>query len=85
MQANWTKREKDNIDTLSEGVKAVQSLIQIRISKLKTSTSTKTASIFKNPDVPETLYIIHVKYVVVPADKDPNNIIFVCKNITSIV
>ena len=66
MPAKWTKREKDNVDTLSKGVKAVRSIIQIRISKLKTSMSTITSDIFKNPDVPETRYIIHVKYVVVP-------------------
>ena len=41
--------------------------------------STKATSIFKRPDVVETLSDIHDKYVVVPADKAPNNIIFICK------
>ena len=76
----WAKREKeDEIDTLSEWVKAVRSLIQIRISKLKGHMSTNAKSIFKDPEVIETLSTIHDKYVVVPADKAPNNIIFVCK------
>jgi len=33
------------------------------------SMSTKTTSVFKNPDVAETLSTIHEKNVVVPADK----------------
>ena len=46
----WAKPEKDDVSTLSECVKAVRLLIQIRIGKLKTSMSTKTTFIFKNPD-----------------------------------
>jgi hypothetical protein len=30
----WAKREKENLDTLSEWVKSVRSLIHIRIKKL---------------------------------------------------
>ena len=41
--------------------------------------NTKATSIFKNPDVAETLSSIHDQYVVVPADKAPNNIVFICK------
>ena len=33
----WTKRKKEDVDTLSEWIKAVRSLIQIRIKKLKKS------------------------------------------------
>ena len=32
---DWAKREKVEVDTLSEWVKSVRSLIQIRVSKLK--------------------------------------------------
>ena len=60
-------------------MKAVRSLIQIRINKLSRSISTKALSVFNNPDVAETLSKIHDKFVVVPADKAPNNIIFICK------
>ena len=52
---NWAKREKVEVDTLSEWVKAVRSLIQIRVSKLKGSMSTKASSIFKDPKVVEKL------------------------------
>ena len=77
----WAKRDKNDVHTLSELVKAVRSLIQIRISKHKTSMSKKATSIFKNLDVAETLSIIHEKYVVVPADKARNKIFFSAKTL----
>ena len=76
---DWAKREKVEVDTLSEWVKSVRSLIQIRVSKLKGSMSTKAHSIFKDPQVIQELSCLHDKYVVVPADKASNNIVFVCK------
>ena len=76
---DWAKREKVEVDTLSEWVKSVRSLIQIRVSNLKGSMSTKAPSIFKDPQVIEELSNLHDKYVVVPADKASNNIVFVCK------
>ena len=75
----WAKREKEDVDTLSEWVKTVRSLIQIRINKLVGSMSTHSKSIFKDPGVAEHLSYLHDRYVVVPADKAPNNIVFICK------
>ena len=75
----WVKREKVEVDTLSEWVKTVRSLIQIRIKKLQESMSTKAPSVFKDPAVLRDLFAIHEKFVVVPADKASNNIVFVCK------
>jgi hypothetical protein len=43
----WAKREKEELDTLSEWVKSVKSLIQIRIKKLSGSMSTRSKSINK--------------------------------------
>ena len=64
----------------------VWTLIQIRLSKFKTSVSTKATSIFKNPDVTETLSIIHDKYVISCQQIRPQMISFSsAKNITSIV
>lgn len=54
-------------------------LIQIRIRKLKRSMSTKATSAFKYFDLPETMSTIHDKYVIVPTDKTPNNIVLICK------
>ena len=64
-----TKQENEEGDTLSEWAKAVCSLIQIRIRKLKRPISAKATYVFKDADVTETLSTIHDKYVVVPADK----------------
>ena len=72
----WIKREQQEVDTITEWVKAVWLLIQIRIEKLG-SMSTKTTSVFKDPEVVETLSTMHDNYVVVPADKAINNIILV--------
>ena len=40
--------------------------------------STHSTSIFKDPNVPKYLSLLHNKYVIVSADKVPNNIVFVC-------
>ena len=81
----WAKREEVEVDTLSEWVKSVRSLIKTRISNLKGSMNTKPKSVLKDPDVITNLSNLHAKYVVVPADKAPNNIVFICKNIIMIV
>jgi hypothetical protein len=47
----WAKPKKEDLDTLSELVKSVRSLIQIRIKKLGGSMSTRSTSIFKKPTV----------------------------------
>ena len=66
----WAKREKEDLDTLSEWVKSVRSLIQIRIKKnLSGSMSTRSTSIFKDPNVVKHLSLLHDKYVIVSADK----------------
>ena len=75
----WTKRKKEGVDTLSEWVKAVRSVIQIRLGKLRRPMSTKATFVFKDPEVSETLSTIHDISVVVPADKAPNNIVLICK------
>jgi hypothetical protein len=41
--------------------------------------TTKATSVFKDPQVAETLSTIHDKYVVVSADKPLNNIVLICK------
>ena len=41
---------------------------------------TRSTSIFKDPNVAKHLSLLHDKYVIVSADKSPNNIVFVCKS-----
>ena len=55
----WAKRE---------WIKAVRSLIQIKIKKLNGSINAHATSIFKDPNVAKHLSYLHDKYVVVPAD-----------------
>ena len=42
--------------------------------------NTRSTSIFKDPNVANHLSVLHDKYVIVSADKAPNNIVFVCKS-----
>ena len=73
----WEKCEKEDLDTRSKWVKSVRPLIQIRIKKLNGSSST---SVFKEPNAAKHLSLLHDKYVIVSADKAPDNIVFVCKS-----
>jgi hypothetical protein len=42
--------------------------------------STRSTSIFKDPNVAKHLSLLHDKYVIVSTDKTPNNIVFVCNS-----
>ena len=42
--------------------------------------STRSTSIFKDPNVAKHLSLLHDKYIIVSADNAPNNIVFVCKS-----
>ena len=42
--------------------------------------STRSTSIFKDPNVAKHLSLLHDKYVIVSADKAPNNLVFVCRS-----
>jgi hypothetical protein len=42
--------------------------------------STRSTSIFKDPNVAKHLSLLHDKYVIVSVDKAHNNIVFVCKS-----
>ena len=76
----WAKREKENLVILSEWVKSVRSLIQIRIKKnLSGYMSIHSSSIFMDPNVAKHLSLLHDKYVIVSADKAPN-ILCLCVN-----
>lgn len=68
-------QEETKVDPLSEWVKAVMSLTQIKMNKLKKSMSTKATS----PDFAGTLFTVHNQYLAFHADKAPNNIVLVCK------
>ena len=75
----WVKREKEDVESLSEWIKSIRSLILGRINRLRGAMKNNTSNIFKDPEVMETMSFLHDKFVIVPADKAPNNIVFVCK------
>ena len=56
-----------------------ESQIEERISKLEQNFKQPTGKVLQNADVKACLSDLHSKYVFVPADKSPNNIIIRCK------
>ena len=75
----WAEKKDVEVDTLSEWVKSVMSLVNRRVSVLSRAMSRRHESSFDDPDVAAELAKIHEKFVVVPADKASNNNVFVFK------
>jgi hypothetical protein len=77
----WIKREVDqDPESLSDWVRTIRFLVQGRIRKLKNSVNSRPKSVFKDQEAVKFLSSFHHKYVIVPADKTSNNIVFVCKS-----
>ena len=75
----WTKQEMVELSVLSSWKEMVKGQIEERISKLKQNFKQPTGKVLQNADVIACLSDLHNKYVFVPADKAPNNIIIICK------
>ena len=75
----WAKKEDVEVDTLSEWVKSVMSLVNRRVAVLSRTMSRRHGSVFDDPDVAAELAEVHEEFVVVSADKASNNMVFVCK------
>ena len=79
----WIKREVDQdpeLKSLSDWVRTIKSLVQGRIHKLKNCVNSLPKSVFKDQEAVKCLSSLQDKYVIVPADKASNNIVFVCKS-----
>ena len=79
----WIKREVDQhpeLESLSDWVRTIRSLVQGRIHKLKNCVNSRPKSVFKDQEAVKCLSSLHDKYAIVPADKASNNIVFVCKS-----
>jgi hypothetical protein len=74
----WTKSEGEELDTLSEWIKSIQTLSKSRIRYLSGKMPTIYPSIFKKPEMVNELRRGHDNFVLVQADKASNNIVFVC-------
>ena len=73
----WAKSEGEELDTLSEWIKNILKLLKSRIHHLSGKMWTIYPSIFKNTEVVNELRRLHDNFVLVPADKASNNIVFV--------
>ena len=79
----WIKREVDQdpeLESLSDWVRPIRSLVQGWIHKLKNCVNSRPKSVFKDQEAAKCFSSLHGKYVFVPADKASNNIVFVCKS-----
>jgi hypothetical protein len=65
---------------LSEWIKSIPKLLKSRIHHLLGKMCTIYPSVFRKPEVIDKLRRLHDNFVLVPADKASNNIVFVCKN-----
>ena len=75
----WVKMEIVEVSVLSSWKEMVKGKIEERISKLKLNFKQPTGKVLQNADVKACLSDLHSKYVFVPADKAPNNVIIICK------
>ena len=75
----WAKREIVELSILSSWKEMVKGQIEERISKLKQNFKQPTGKVLQNVDVKACLSDLRNKYVFVPANKAPNNVVVICK------
>ena len=68
------------LESLSDWVRTIRSLVKGRIHKLKNCVNSRPKSVFKDQEAVKCLSSLLDKYVIVPADKASNTIVFVCKS-----
>ena len=73
----WAKREMLEFSVLSSWKEMIKGQIEEHISKLKQNFKQPTGKVLQNADVKACLSDLHNKYVFVPADKAPDNIIII--------
>ena len=76
---SWAKQEEVELDTLSEWVKSIKHQLKRMIYMVSRSVDTKPISIFDDEVVSRHLADLHDRFVIVPADKASNNVVFICK------
>ena len=77
---NWSKREGCHVSALEEWSETVKLIISNRINSLQHRSFLPCYRILEGPHIKAYLTELQSKYVLVPADKAGNNIIFVCKD-----
>ena len=76
---NWSKREGCHVSALEEWSETVKLIIQNKINNLQRRNFRPCHKPLEDRHVIAHLKELQEKYVLVPADKAGNNIIFVCK------
>ena len=76
---NWSKREGCHVSALEEWSETVKLIIQNKINNLQRRNFRPCHKPLEDRHVMARLRELQEKYVLVPADKAGNNIIFVCK------
>ena len=76
---NWSKREGCHVSALEEWSETVKLIISNRINSLQHRSFLPWNRILEDPHIKAYLTELKSKYVLVPADKAGNNIVFVCK------
>ena len=71
--------EMVELSVLSSWKEMVKGQIEERSSKLKQNFKQPTGKVLQNADVKACISDLHNKYVFVPVDKAPSNIIIICK------
>ena len=75
----WAEQEEVELDALSEWVKSVKHHLKRRIYMVSRSVNTKPKSTLDDPIISGYLNDLYDQFVIVPADKAPNNVVFICK------
>ena len=75
----WSRDEEAELDSLSEWIKAIRRLLKRKMFMACRHVNNKPKSVFNDHQVISNLADLHDHYVIVPADKAPNNVVFVCK------
>ena len=68
------------LESLSDWVRTIRSLVQGQIRKVKNCVNSLPKSVCKDQEAVKCLSSLHDKYVIVPANKASNKIVFVCKS-----
>ena len=76
---DYAKKEEVELDTLSEWIKSFKHQPKRRICMVSRSANTKPISVFDDEVVSRHLADLHDCFVIVPADKASNNVVFICK------
>jgi hypothetical protein len=79
MPDGWQNPKKNLHDSFSEWVKSITAILKSRIKYVRFKMRIIYPSAFNKQEVIKQLNRLHEEFVLVPADKACNNIVFVCK------